>query len=40
MKAYKPQGAFGVLLTPFNEDGKVNFDVFVLMKTSTNTTRN
>ena len=28
MADYKPTGAFGVLLTPFNETGKVNFEVF------------
>ena len=28
MADYRPKGAFGVLLTPFNENGKVNFDVF------------
>ena len=28
MADYRPKGAFGVLLTPFNESGKVNFDVF------------
>ena len=28
MADYKPTGAFGVLLTPFNENGKVNFEVF------------
>ena len=27
MKDYKPQGAFGVLLTPFKEDGRINFDI-------------
>lgn len=28
MANYKPTGAFGVLLTPFNEDGKTNFEIF------------
>lgn len=28
MSNYRPNGAFGVLLTPFAADGKVNFDVF------------
>ena len=28
MSKYRPTGAFGVLLTPFGTDGKVNFDVF------------
>ncbi|MBQ9757066.1 MAG: dihydrodipicolinate synthase family protein [Clostridia bacterium] len=28
MSEYRPKGAFGVLLTPFDEGGKVNYDVF------------
>ena len=28
MANYRPTGAFGVLLTPFDANGKVNFDVF------------
>lgn len=28
MNSYRPTGAFGVLLTPFGKDGKVNFEVF------------
>jgi len=28
MSNYRPKGAFGVLLTPFDEGGKVNYDVF------------
>ena len=28
MSNYRPKGAFGVLLTPFGADGKVNFEVF------------
>lgn len=28
MSNYRPTGAFGVLLTPFGADGKVNFEVF------------
>ena len=28
MKDYAPKGAFGVLLTPFDEEGRVNYEVF------------